>query len=168
MIARGPNGVAPWQGHRARLNHDWLQVRYLTFLQSVTSEVDDWATSSRVQPEVKEGVLKWRERAKEWVELISDAEATLSPVRYLEVPPLSGMEPETRAWLSKCVHEIYCARTGIRETCLELADRLAKIEVLLQAIESGHAEQGAGNSLYTACLKFSRGVSSLPSAIVLP
>jgi hypothetical protein len=159
--------IRAWRNKRSHLNHDWLQVDYLTFTRAWRGEITTMGHGGPFSEGIKEQVLGWRDKAAEWREFIVDAEEALSPRQLLSGPPLEEMPDEQKGWLGDMLHEVYCAKTGIRERVDQLINRLEEINGLVDELTAGIAGADGGKRLYGACMEFSSMVSALPSRIQL-
>lgn len=152
-----------WLRLRGRLNHDWLQNRYLTFLAARyrDPQTQDWSRS-----DLRGRLLEWREKEPELLRLLKSTEEALSPRQLLAEPPLANLPQADKDWLAPLVHELYCARTDIRQ---RVAGAEAKVEVVDRLVSAISGEGGGDASelerLYAACRELSHAISELPSRI---
>lgn len=157
------NGYKELSHTRAKLNHDFLQNRYLTFLAARQEMLDDprTATSGDLIKRLKE----WEEKKPDFVKLVEGVEEALSPRQLLYQTPLDSLSEEHKSWLGPLVHELYCTRTKIKEKAVALKVKIEEVDKLVTAIIKGQGIKDAGKMLYQACRDLSEGISSLPSQI---
>ncbi len=157
-----------WQLRRSELNHQWLKNELIRHLRAFVARLE--ATDpdeKRIAEFAREDWPKFAARREEIIDLLVSAEQALSPQRLFEQTPLSRFEPGMRAWLSRLVHDLWLARTPVKQqicaagVALDSATRLymeldalvvsAEPEVLRPALESLVAFEGDVMRL-SACL----------------
>ncbi|MCI0560964.1 MAG: hypothetical protein MN733_20960 [Nitrososphaera sp.] len=151
-----------WLALRGQLNHDWLQNRYLTFLSARQTSLDGRGLADQ---ELRSRLLEWRSKRDHFETLIRSIEEALSPRQLLDERPLKEMPAETKAWLGPLIHELYCIRSGIRETTARLAGKVAEVDALVTTLTERHGNRGAAEHLYQACQELSQTISELPSTV---
>ena len=148
---------------KSALNHDFLQNRFLTFLAARQAMLDNPQTAMR--EDLINRLDEWIERKPDIVNLVEGMEAALSPRQLLYQLPLDSLPEDYKSWLRPLIHELYCARTGIREKVDALKVKIEAVDNLVTAIIKGQGTKDAGKRLYQACRELSEGISSLPSQI---
>jgi len=146
-----------------QLNHDFLKNRYLTFVfarQEIINKLDN-------NEEILKRLLEWRDNKNAFSDLLNSAERAFSPLLLLAQSPLSSLPEEDKEWIGLFIHELYCARTGIREKIAILKEKIFKVDNLVTEIVDGGGRQDAGKRLYQACQELSNGISALPSEIMV-
>jgi hypothetical protein len=75
-----------WNDLLAKLHHDWLQNRYLTFLKSWRDCLDDVEACGANREDVLEQLLQWESKRGAFSDLIGNAAEALSPRQFLHEP----------------------------------------------------------------------------------
>jgi len=159
-----------WNNLRARLHHDWLQNRYMTFLKSWKACFDNVEACGQNSEDVLKQLLQWKTKRHAFVTFINSLEEALSPMQLLHEPPLNRMKEEDKNWLGEVIHSLYLARTGIKDKISELKEKMMEIdeivdsvaESLIDRIESGYPR---GESIISAFNQLSKEISKLPHEI---
>lgn len=159
-----------WNNLRARLHHDWLQNRYLTFLKSWKKCFDDIKACNSNTKDILEQLLQWKKKREAFQTLINECETALSPRQLLYEPPLDRMSEENKEWLGEVIHALYCARTGIADTVVRLQSMLYEVDKCVDtAAKRLRGENGikdfTGEMLILAFSNFSKEISELPHEI---
>ena len=159
-----------WNTLRAKLHHDWLQNRYLTFLKSWKECFDDAYACGLNRNEVLDQLLQWRCKRDAFMKLLDEAEDALSPRQLLYEPPLNRMSKENKEWLGEVIHALYCGRTGIKDKGAMLNSMMAGIDRAVDAaaqfLKSGEPKKHSPQSRIVPLFSdFSRKISELPHEI---
>ncbi len=159
-----------WKNLRAKLHHDWLQNRYLTFLKSWKECFDDIDACGPDREDVLKQILQWESKRESFNDLISNAEEALSPRQLLAEPPLDMMSDENKEWLGEVIHALYLARTGIKNKVLELKLKIDEIDKIVDSIAHGlkgerASDDSRGEKVISAFTDFSKKISELPHEI---
>ena len=159
-----------WNNLRTKLHHDWLQNRYLTFLNSWKSCFDNPETCGTDKHEVLDQLLQWKGKRDAFVSLFNNAEEALSPRQLLYEPPLNQMSEENKEWLGEVIHALYCGRTGIKDKVAMLNSMMAGIDKAVdetaQFLKSGESKKHSPRSRIVPLFSdFSRKISELPHEI---
>lgn len=164
---------ADWARRRVSLNHDWLQNRYLTFLDAHKENLD---CSSYRYPEddgFLQQLFQWRTKRGSFEELLENALDAFSPRQLVDEPPLLNMREEDRKWLGEVIHTLYLERSAMQER-VEKSKRLLKevdkvIGVAETMVQTGVVEHSINSDLVINAIKdFSKAISELPHEIQLP
>lgn len=165
-----------WNKLRTRLNHDWLQNSYITFLMARAEYIDrSLVTGSAIREDIVEQFVEFSHRKKELEKLIKNTVAALSPAQLLEEPPFTCMPEDDKRWLRMVVDILYRKRTGIEKKADELQTKLkstANTHAVLAKILK-HREQKlmnlAGKELFKhfsiQIQELSRLISALPNKV---
>lgn len=159
-----------WNNLRAKLHHDWLQNRYLTFLKSWKECFDDIDACGPDRNDVLEQLLQWKNKRAAFKRLINNSEEALSPRQLLDEPPLDRMSDENKAWLGELIYAFYLARTGIKNKVLELKLRIDEIDEIVDAIAHTlkgemESDDSRGERIISVFSDFSKEISELPHEI---
>jgi len=161
-----------WNNLRAKLHHDWLQNRFLTFLTSWKDCFNGSEDCKNERHDILEQLLKWKDRKKDFKKLIDNIEEALSPRQYVYEYPLNTMADEDKEWLGEVVHVLYCNRTDIKnkttslQSLLEEVDRY--IDITAQVLKGEKkAGKSQGDKIILLVSEFSRSISELPHEIQL-
>ena len=162
--------ITEWNNLRARLHHDWLQNRYLTFLESWKECFDDVEKCGSNRNDVLEQLLQWKNKKKGFQVLIDDCEMALSPQQLLNEPPLSKMTDENKKWLGEVIHALFCVRTGIKDKTVNLQRKIENIDGIVKIVEQrlrskNETKEAMGDKIISAFVDFSRKISDLPHEI---
>jgi hypothetical protein len=159
-----------WNNLRARLHHDWLQNRYLTFLKSWKVCFDDVDKCGLNKNDVLEQLLQWKNKKEMFQILINECEDVLSPQQLLNVPPLDTMSDENKEWLGEVIHALFCERTGIKDKTVNLQRKIDDIDKIVKIVERSlrgeNETKGAiGDEIISTFVNFSKEISGLPHEI---
>jgi hypothetical protein len=155
------NSAHAWNKERARINHDWLRVSFLTFLQAWRSELDQDGEAGGLSAELTKQLAEWNRRRPQLDALLADAEYALSPARGQENELLLNFPPADRARLLAAGHEEWLQHSGIQRK-LKLTQVAADaVDDLVNALLKGAPVSMAGTRLYGACCKVSDQLSAL-------
>lgn len=159
-----------WNNLRAKLHHDWLQNRYLTFLKSRRDCFDNTDACIEDREEVFEQLLQWRDKRELLESFINNTEDALSPRQLLYEPPLDRMSDENKEWLGEVIHALYLTRTGIRNKVVELDAMLVELDGIVEMAEQGlkgerTSKKSSGDKIVSAFTQLSRKISELPHTI---
>ncbi len=159
-----------WNKLRAKLHHDWLQNRYLTFLKSWKDCFDDVETCGPDRVDVLEQLLQWESKRGSFNDLISNAEEALSPRQLLYEPPIDRMSEENKEWLGDVIHALFCARTSIGNKMLELKLKMDEIDKIVDTITRAlrgemESDDSRGEKVISIFSDFSKEISELPHEI---
>lgn len=165
-----------WSNLRAKLHHDWLKNRYLTFLMARAEYLDNIIESHKpVREDVSAQFIEFQNRVADFKSLIDAAVDSLSPAQLLDEYPLNRMSAENRKWLSEIVQVIYCERTGIKKEVVEMKEKLNLIHdmhMLLSSLlkgKNGGLQEKAGRRPFMKyrfeMQEFSMMLASLPNKI---
>jgi hypothetical protein len=162
--------ITEWNNLRARLHHDWLQNRYLTFLESWKDCFDDVEKCGSNRNDVLKQLSQWKNKKETFQVLINECEMSLSPQQLLNEPPLDSMSDENKEWLGDVIHALFCERTGIKDKVLNLQRNINKVDDIVNAVEqmlSGKNETkgSMGERIISTFITFSRAISELPHEI---
>jgi len=163
---------AEWNNLRAKLNHDWLQNRYLTFLTSWRDCFNGAESCEIDKIEILEQLLTWKAKKKDFNKLIDNIEEALSPKQLLYEHPLNIMAEESKKWLGEVIHATYCSTTGIKnkiadlQLLIEEADKSVDLTALILKGEI-KAEKSQRNNIINLFTEFSKKISELPHEIQL-
>lgn len=158
------NSYADWENERARFNHDWLQVRYLTFLQAWQEEIDAAGKDGNLPAGLLLGLGDWKAHRQQLEGLITDAKCLLSPARLVEIPPLDSLPEPQREWLAEVVDSVWLQKSGIASAVEELSTMAQEVDGVLEALSSRQSVENAGAKLYGTCRRLSHALSSLSTA----
>lgn len=159
-----------WNNLRAKLHHDWLQNRYLTFLKSWKDCFDDVEACGQEREDVLEQLLQWENKRNAFKRLIDNSEEALSPKQLLYEPPLNRMTEENKEWLGEVIHALFFARTGIKNKILELRAKMDEIDKIVDTIArvlrvEAKSTDSTGEKIISTFIEFSREISDLPHEI---
>jgi hypothetical protein len=167
-----------WVQRRNRFQHDWLKNRYLLQLGHYLNFLDDLIEDPDLEAQFFNEMLpEWLVHRSEVLQLISDFEFCMSPLRLFDEFPLTLLAAEARLWLSETVHSLWRARHPVSEwvrTGLDAVKAVDRAYEILQ--ESGHQlgsglssspPRGAVTGLLDACRELSRAVAQFPIVIRL-
>ncbi len=158
------SSFATWNNERARFNHDWLQVRFLTFLQAWQEELDAAGKDCNLTTDLLQGLGDWYAHRPQLERLLDDAKCLLSPARLVEVPPLDSLPEPQRAWLTEVVDAAWLEKSGIGSAVEDLSTMAKEVDGLVENLNSRQSVENAGAKLYATCKRFSHALSSLPTA----
>lgn len=153
-----------WNDERARFNHDWFQVRFLTFLQAWQEELDAAGKDGNLTEDLLQGLGDWKAHRPQLERLLADAKCLLSPARLVEVPPLDSLPEPQRAWLAEVVDAAWLEKSGIGSAVEDLATMAKEVDGLLENLSARQSVENAGAKLYATCKRLSHALSSLPTA----
>jgi len=161
---------AEWNNLRARLHHDWLQNRYLTFLESWKDCFDDVRKCGSNKNDVLEQLMQWNSKKEPFQILINDCEVALSPQQLLNEPPLDSVSDENKEWLGDVIHALFCARTNIKDKTQNLQRNIDKVDEIVNTVERGlrgenETRESMGDEIISAFVDFSEEISELPHEI---
>ena len=160
-----------WNNLRAKLHHDWLQNRYLTFLKSWKECFDNPAVCREDKEDVLDQLLQWKSKRDLFRDFLDCAEEALSPRQLLYKPPLEIMSEENKEWLGEVIHALFCSRTHIKDKVLQLQTAMNEIDSVIDNIsytlKKGEktSENNSGERVITLFVNFSRAISQLPHEI---
>ncbi len=159
-----------WNNLRAKLHHDWLQNRYLTFLKSWKNCFNNIDACGADRDDVLEQLLQWESKRDTFTRLIDNSEEALSPRQLLAEPPLDRMSEENKEWLGEVIHALFCARTGIENKVLELKLKIDEIDKIVDSIAhtlkgERESEKSTGDRIILIFSNFSKEISELPHEI---
>ena len=124
-----------WNSLRAKLHHDWLQNRYLTFLMARVEYMDNaLAENKPVRADIIEQFTDWKTKINDIEKLIDETVEALSPAQLIDEYPLNRMAEDNKAWLGEVVHALYIERTGIKAMIRELGEKLDSISELFSLL----------------------------------
>ena len=126
-----------WNNLRAKLHHDWLQNRYLTFLESWKDCFDDVEKCGSERNDVLEQLLQWKNKKENFQILINECEEALSPQQLLNEPPLNTMSDDNKEGLGEVIHALFCERTGIKDKTVDLQRRIDEVDEIVKIAERG-------------------------------
>lgn len=159
-----------WNKLRGKLNHDWLQNRYLTFLKAWILSCSDTARcSSENMEEISDQLGQWLQKRDLFVALIRNTENALSPRQLFESRPLCDMADDKKEWLGNLVHNLFISRTSIRHKIELLESMLLEVDksvdLAVQAFGKGDNNYKLGENLNQSAMKLSRAITDLPRSI---
>jgi len=162
--------ITEWNNLRARLHHDWLQNRFLTFLESWKNCFDDVEKCGANKDDVLEQLLQWKNKKDAFQILINNCEDALSPQQLLNEPPLTSMSDENKEWLGDVIHALFSARTGIKDKTQKLRRDIDKADEIVKIVEQrlrgeNGTNEAMGEKIISAFVDFSREISELPHEI---
>ncbi|MFQ5686044.1 MAG: hypothetical protein ACE5GV_05230 [Candidatus Scalindua sp.] len=161
---------AEWNNLRARLHHDWLQNRYMTFLESWKDCFDDAEKCGSNKNDVLEQLLQWKNKKDAFQILINECEDALSPQQLLNEPPLDSMSDENKKWLGEVIHALFCIRTGIKDKTVDLQRSIDEVDEIVNTVERGlrsgnETKEAMGDEIISTFVNFSKKISELPHEI---
>lgn len=154
-----------WAKLRSKLNHDWLQNRYLTFLKA-NLEFFDNSNSSGDVDEILEQLLEWEKKFPILLRFIDGTESALEPKQYLESSPLSKLTEVDCEWLGSIVNSLY-NHTQIQAKVYEIKEIAYEVDRFVKIVASDLQEGGRSPSmnlveaLLSTALLLSQKISSL-------
>ncbi len=159
-----------WNNLRAKLHHDWLQNRYLTFLKSWKECFDNVETCGPNREDVLEQLLRWESKRSDFEKFIDNSIEALSPRQLLYAPPLNRMSEENKEWLGEVIHILYLSRTDIKNKVLELRSKVDEIDKIVYLIahrlrDKIVAGESTGEKIVSTFIEFSKEISELPHEI---
>lgn len=168
--------ISDWNKLRAKLHHDWLQNRYLTFLMARAEYMDGIIDGrASVSEDILEQFTGWKDKTEDMHKLINEAVYALSPAQLLDEYPLNRMAEENKKWLKEVVHSLYVERTGMKETSEKLTEKFSIVSELYAFLlrilkgENNGLRQKAGEPpfkrFYNEVQEFSKVISSLPHEV---
>lgn len=163
-MSRKFNSCADWENERARFNHDWFQVRFLTFLQAWQEEINAAGKDGNLSAELLQGLGDWEAHRPQLERLLADAKCLLSPARLVEIPPLDSLPEQQRAWLAKVVDAAWLEKSGIGAAVEDLSTMAKEVDGLVETLSSRQSLENAGIRLYGTCRRLSHTLSLLPTA----
>lgn len=163
IVAQGENiSYAAWNDERARYNHDWLQVSFLTFLQAWKEEIDSAGKDGNLPIGLGQKLGDWGAHRQQLDLLLGEAIRLLSPARFVEAPPLDRLSERQRVWLTQVVQGVWSEQSAIASALADLAAMANEVDGLVVSLCSRQAVESAGARLYELCGRISRALSSLP------
>ena len=159
-----------WNNLRAKLHHDWLQNRYLTFLKSWKDCFDDVEACGQEREDVLEQLLQWENKRDAFKRFIDNSEEALSPKQLLYEPPLNRMTEENKEWLGEVIHALFLARTGIKNKASEFRVKMDEIDKIVDTIAralrvEAESADSTGEKIISTFIEFSGEISDLPHEI---
>jgi len=159
-----------WNNLRARLHHDWLQNKYLTFLESWKDCFGDVETCGSNRNDVLEQLLQWKNKKESFQILINECEMALSPQQLLNGPLFDSMSGENKEWLGEVIHALFCVRTDINDKTVNLQRKIDEVDEIVKIVEQSlrgdnGKKSSMGEEIISAFSKFSRAISELPHEI---
>lgn len=153
-----------WNNYRVKLNHDWLQNRYLIFLKAFKK------TRSYDADNILQKLLTWRKKMASFSILITEAVEALSPKQLVEAPPLIMLSVEDRLWLGEVVHALYCERTRIEDEISSVQEKMQAADNMITKISKSLRKQSIvtdsdKDKLFSTLEEFSNSISALPHRI---
>lgn len=155
---------AAWNNERARFNHDWLQVSFLTFLQAWHEEIDSAGKDRNMPADLDQKLRDWSAHRPQLDLLLREAKRLLSPARLVEAPPLDSLPERQRAWLAEVVEAVWSEQSGVALAVADLTAMANEVDGLVEAVCTRQPAERAGARLYESCRRISHALSSLPSA----
>jgi hypothetical protein len=167
---------AQWNNLRAKLNHDWLQNRYLTFLMARGRYMDELMKAGKLPREdIQVQFIDWQRKENDFAFLINESIESLNPAQLVDEYPLNLMADENRLWLKEVVHVLYIERTGMTEKVAKLKEKLkliSDVHKLLSRILNGENNElnaKAGENPFTRFFQevqeFGKMISCLPHEV---
>ena len=156
-----------WRHLRAKLHHDWLMNRYMTFLQAEMEVLNHPVGEIATRENVREQLLGWRRKRATLNKFIETTIDALSPRQLLLISPLNQLEKEDKEWLGALIHDLYLEKSGIEGPIAELRKIFLQTDELVTAISAMLALErditiGLGDLLLNKIKVFSRLISELP------
>ncbi len=94
----------------------WLKNEFCIYLRGFIERIQMAVPDiQRLQEFIQLEWPKWDNNSIELRKLIDSAEIALSPLSLLDRPPLSGLSDEHKEILKSVVHELWLARSPIRQ-----------------------------------------------------
>jgi hypothetical protein len=162
MIGPGtPCRSDSWNARRARLNHDWLRVKFLTFLQAWRRELDQGGELGQLSEQIRLQLAEWTQRRDGLEDLLASAEDALSPANSEDDMLPTMLSPEERNRIRAATHAEWIQQSGIQERLRFARDSATEIDALVTSLLGGELVSLAGTRLYEAGCRFSDRLSSL-------
>lgn len=153
-----------WENERARFNHDWLQVSFLTFLQAWHEEIDTAGNDCNMPADLDQKLRDWSAHRPQLDLLLKEAKRLLSPARLVEAPPLDSLPERQRVWLAEVVEAVWSEQSGVASVVEDLSAMANEVDGLVESVCARKHAERAGVRLYESCRRISHALSSLPSA----
>ncbi len=159
LEALNPDG---WHRERARLNHDWLIVSFMTFLQAWRCELDRVVRDSQLPNELVSSLNEWKGQRDRLSRLLNDAENALGPIGKAISLRGEAWSNENKEVVSSA-HSVWLTASNFRAKLSDLRNDVLMVDKLVDELTCGtRTKAGAGSELYALCLRISQGLSSLP------
>lgn len=151
-----------WLERRARFNHDWLQVSFLTFLQAWHVELDVYGSTADLPVDIRTVLGEWVVRRPVLDLLIRYAEQLLGPGKVLDEFPLNELPYDQRLWLLDEVGKLWREASGFRLLIGDLEATATSVDEVIGNLLADHPCLHAGTRLYAKCQTVSRLLTALP------
>jgi hypothetical protein len=153
--------AAKWHARRARLNHDWLRVKFLTFVQAWQQELDRHGEAGDLEEPLRSQLAQWRQSRVGLEELLAAAEDALSPANLEDDVTPADLSDEEKRELRVATHAEWIEQSGIRDRLASVREDAAAVDSLVAQLLTGEPIPQAGTRLYEMACKVSDGLSSL-------
>jgi|APMI01.1.fsa_nt_gi hypothetical protein len=153
---------AAWHRERSHLNHDWLTVSFLTFVQAWRDELDRVGGGDPLPVTAVPYLEDWGQYRPRLEALIAHAADALGPAHALANDPT--LSDAARQLVVQAAHAAWQQSSGVTELVERLQSRVAQTDALVLCLLSGGQVPNAGTLLYDNGVAISRGLSALRSA----
>ena len=156
-----------WHDERARFNHDWLMVSFLTFIQAWGPELDRAGEGAMLPHDVEVDLRDWQQYRPRLDALLGGADSALGPAAHFEAlgVPLSL---DAQRYLLDGARALWRERSGIVNLLEAIRVDAAQVDTVVEQLLDRMPVDAAGIRLYETCLRISQNLSSLPSAEAQP
>ena len=151
-----------WAAERARLNHDWLIVSFMTFLLAWRDDLDSFDTSKEMRDEIRFHFKDWQLHHKQLRNLISRAQQVLGPLGQFDSDQLNPDDKSLKQFIESA-HASWMESSNISKRVTDLTNAVESANSIIEGYFNGSATVSGGTELYKLCLLISRGLSGLPS-----
>jgi len=163
MTANQTPKFVDWLSLRSKLNHDWLQVRFLTALDALESRIDNNSDENEILEISAEIQKQWNVNVESLDAFIDEANEVCNPVSLLSFYPFSLMGYEDKNLIRESVENAYFKHSGLPVKFTELRKCYLLVDGLISNINTIPIK-----NIYTHVAELSRLISSLPSKVWLP
>ena len=165
-----------YQERRSELVHDNLKNTLNSRLRGVQTELGSFEPSlDYLLDRLKSVPNLWKSCYEEAIQLLEEFEDAMSPRTLLSERPLQALEPASRKWLGRVVHECWHQRYAIGERlnrardALLLADQLCEriVEALPGApdLDDVHGIEELLEAFAEACDELRSHLRALPTEV---
>jgi hypothetical protein len=109
-----PSSILVWERERARVSHDLLKNEFIPLLSKAIRIIQGKVQDDGFEATIPDKVLGMGAELSISVSTILDSMATsISPAAYLDCPPLSNLDEDSKEWLSELIEGAWMRSYGI-------------------------------------------------------